>query len=334
MEIKEQLNEEKQKAFVEELLRSGYNLVKENLGKKSFFKTDDSYSLEKLLNNIRNNNFPLLYRSLYYLLKEDFVDKDNLFTNLLKYKFHCEKKETGITDFNKYNIYDNNYDIHLSIHSKKFHIAHHEMHHFTTFFYRGDCVDAGLMHYDVEKENDEYKAKNMIGLGINEGVTDLLTNLEIFDGKPFKIVDGEVEGVGYPVSYQYAKCLGKIIGVDKLKEFYYSGNLFGLVDEMAKYTDKGSALAFIRKLDVLCEHLDKQDYYEYIDEFHNDDDRIEDCSNFLLKLSNNKYGKDVIGDDIVKIMDGECIVPGSNSVQYWPSQIKEAFKMTIESMNK
>lgn len=334
MEIKEQLNEEKQRLLVETMLRKGYNLVKEELGKKAFFKNDDSYSLERLIENLRNNSIPKLYTALAHLLEDPFVNKTCLYTNLLKYRFEIGKTSGGNENFNQGHLSDNDYEIQLSIKSKDFYIVLHEMTHFSAFHYRGDSVDNGFLHYDVRKEGNEIIKENFLGTGINEGMTDFLTSLEICDNEPYQMVDGKIVGTTYPVGYQYAKCLSKVIGIDKMKEFYYNGNLEGLIDEMAKYSDRSQAMAFIRKVDGLIDHIDRTGNMEWIDEFHNDDDRIKECGRYLYNLSINKYGKDVIGEDLFYEVKSYQLKPEINGPQFYPKQLIEAYQKVEENMAK
>ncbi len=62
------LNNERQAPVVTTLLKNGYLLIKDTLGKRTCFKDDNSYSYEALMENIKRNQFPLLYEGLYYLL--------------------------------------------------------------------------------------------------------------------------------------------------------------------------------------------------------------------------------------------------------------------------
>lgn len=335
MEIKEQLNEEKQRLLVETMLRKGYNLVKEELGKKAFFKNDDSYSLERLIENLRNNSIPKLYTALAHLLEDPFVNKTCLYTNLLKYRFEISKDSSEkVKNLNRFHLEEDDYEIKLSVEDNNIHAALHEMNHFSSYFHRGNCADAGLSHYDIEEDEKGFYATNAIGEGLNEGMTDFLTSLEIFDNEPYKNIDDKIIGIAYPVSYQFAKCLTKVIGIDKMKEFYYNGNLEGLIDEMAKYSDKGQTMAFIRKVDGLFEHLDRTGYIDWTDEFHNDDERIKDCGRYLYKLSMNKYGEDVIGEDLFYEVVGTQLKKEINKPQFYPQQLIEAYQKVEENMTK
>ena len=97
---------------------------------------------------------------------------------------------------------------------------------------------------------------------------------------------------------------------------------------------KWQTMAFIRKVDGLFERLDRTGYIDWTDEFHNDDERIKDCGRYLYKLSMNKYGKDVIGEDLFYEVVGEQSKEEIDRPQFYPQQLIEAYQKVEENMAK
>jgi hypothetical protein len=112
----------------------------------------------------------------------------------------------------------------------------HELLHLSSMIKRGLKSCIGFNHrYTAPYANVS------IGMGINEGYTDLLN--ERFFGvvndkgiyECFKIISGVVEDV---------------IGKDKMMKLYFSANLNGLIYELAKYSSHEEAKAFIVNCDL------------------------------------------------------------------------------------
>lgn len=78
------------------------------------------------------------------------------------------------------------------------------------------------------------------GKGLNEGYTDLLAH-RYFGHTGYRI--------GYPLEYQYAYALERIVGQKKMENWYMSANPALLVRELEKYDSTDNILYFIKLLD-------------------------------------------------------------------------------------
>ena len=77
-----------------------------------------------------------------------------------------------------------------------------------------------------------------IGVGINEGYTELLT--QRFTKRNYS----------YIYETYIANIIEKTIGKDKMQKLYFSANLFGIIDELSKYETKDKVIQFIQAIDL------------------------------------------------------------------------------------
>lgn len=108
-----------------------------------------------------------------------------------------------------------------------------------------------------------------IGLGINEGYTDLL-NERIFNVKN--------NGGLYEMYKIVSEMLENVVGKDKMTQLYFTANLKGLVLEMSKYISQHETKKFIINLDLMVKTPNK----------------INDIIEYLLNLYNNKTKNDIV----------------------------------------
>lgn len=88
------------------------------------------------------------------------------------------------------------------------------------------------------------------GDGLNEGYTDLLAH-RYFEMAGFKIA--------YILECQYAKMLEKIVGREKMENYYISSDPAGLIKELEKYDSHDNIIDFIKLLDVINNPKDSSD---------------------------------------------------------------------------
>lgn len=89
-----------------------------------------------------------------------------------------------------------------------------------------------------------------IGMGINEGYTELLSQryfIEDSDPSP-----------NYDYSVHIAKKLEILVGKEKMKKYYLNANLPGLINELKKYSSEKDISEFITGTDFLYNHLDNK----------------------------------------------------------------------------
>lgn len=90
------------------------------------------------------------------------------------------------------------------------------------------------------------QVKNLyrIGIGLNEGYTQLLTE-RLDETSNMQTYEDEV---------RIAYSLEKIIGKDKMQELYFNTNLTGLIEEIGKLSSKEEATKFVMNVDYISKY--------------------------------------------------------------------------------
>ena len=112
------------------------------------------------------------------------------------------------------------------------HTLVHELLHAASSYRAGDKFGSG---FHIRDNNGS------IGVGINEGYTDYLTN---------NILNHE-RGIGYTYEVKVIELLELIVGDKKLLNFYFKSDLYGLVNELSKYQDMNRVKQFILDMDTI-----------------------------------------------------------------------------------
>ncbi len=133
--------------------------------------------------------------------------------------------------FRKFNIFIAEYDcVKNIIYITSNHSLAHELTHASSSYYDGDDY-SGL-------------SQNGLGIGINEGYTELLTERYYFHGD------------SYPVERKIANNLEKITEKDKMEECYYTANLYDFVEELKQYDSEENVLNFLNCVDIISDLVD------------------------------------------------------------------------------
>lgn len=116
-------------------------------------------------------------------------------------------------------------------------IIYHELFHMASSVYEYSYIHSGFSHTNLD-------TKDRIGKGLNEGYTELLSN------RYFSLENA-------PSSYYLESVLAKgvelLIGKEKMESLYLTSNLNGLIDELAKYSDKEKVEVFLSGIDNLTD---------------------------------------------------------------------------------
>lgn len=198
----------------------------------------------KLIRKYNNNNFNTIKKTPNIGKIEKVVIKDKKIKEF-------EKKLLNIKYFNYSFFYHNvrtlKIDRHESLSKYKVFIANynpiknvinitdeksfpHELNHMSSSYYDGDDY-SGL-------------SQNGLGIGINEGYTELLTERYYFHGD------------SYPVERKIANNLEKITEKDKMEECYYTANLYDFVEELKQYDSEENVLNFLNCVDIISDLVD------------------------------------------------------------------------------
>lgn len=125
------------------------------------------------------------------------------------------------------------------------------IHHITINqkYYKKDVLSHELMHAASSFDYNDKRGTGFhqkIGVGINEGYTDLISQRYFCKD----INTAEIEG-GYPYNKVVSEIVETIIGKRKMLDLYFHGNLKGLVEELSKYQSEDKVKQFILDLDTI-----------------------------------------------------------------------------------
>ena len=177
-----------------------------------------NFVYSKYIENFKNTMIKVLNEEDYNILES------NLNNNIVKFnrKFKDNASTSGDYDFeNKIiTLYGHPYPTTI----------YHELFHASSSYHDRNIKDikSGFHH------------QGLVGLGLNEGYTELLTNR--FFGKQ--------KDSGYLNECHYASLIEKLVGADKMQTLYFKSNLNGLIAEMGKYNSLENIKKFLDNLNV------------------------------------------------------------------------------------
>lgn len=200
--------------------------------------------------------------NLQYLAKSEFLKYVEEFKNVITKNISSSNLTNFYNNINNLTITTANYDLLKILFGKNLSATYntktnkiklnsngmenesifHELFHMASAVFKENVLYTGFKQYNLS-------SKSEIGIGINEGYTQLLTE-KFFSDKP---------NTKYSYTYEkdIASQLEKIIGEDTMQRFYFNSNLFGLISELEKYASKQEVMAFITNLDFICKQSNK-----------------------------------------------------------------------------
>lgn len=274
---------------VEQFIKEDFLINRKDIGFKSDLKAYQEYNGIKLLKNIRQNRFSSIYEALGIILNEPFVNKKQLYINLMNYRHEVEGEKVR----NRIYIHEDalSYEMIIlypdeNIDGVSLMDSVHELDHFASFkFKKGQGYSMGFMEYRYAPaiQNEKYQ-------GLNEGFTEYLMAMQVNNGN-FVTKSGYY--CFYVVCSQYAKCLSKIIGFDKMKELYYNADIESLKEIMNQYNKQEDTEKFLECLDHIYRLEDKEKEIKF------ESEEIIFCNQFLENFSISKFGRNIVTEDIV-----------------------------------
>lgn len=120
-------------------------------------------------------------------------------------------------------------------------IISHELMHAASSFKNGRQIITGFCQCYIKP------FMSVIGVGLNEGYTEVLSNRYIIDKN--LIVNGK--DTGYKYERAVAELVELIVGKDKMINMYFHGDLEGLINELSKYQNEMLVKEFILDLDTI-----------------------------------------------------------------------------------
>lgn len=194
-------------------------ILSQNLGK-------DILKFKKVLEeNINNEEFNFLFKNLKTLkTKEKIFFLKYLLLHFTGGNYNPKKNKINVLNFIKDEV------------------INHELFHMATSVYdnKKDFAFCGFMQIN-------YKTRDYIGSGLNEGYTQLLT--ERYFGETNEIA------VSYKICMFFSKKLEEIIGKDKMQSLYLNANLTELINELKKYDTEENIIKFIKSLDTILKYI-------------------------------------------------------------------------------
>lgn len=151
-----------------------------------------------------------------------------------------------------------------------------------------------------------------LGEGLNEGCTQFFVCQDM--GLDSLVLPINKENKIYyinPIGTALCRLLSFIVGKEQLRELYFSNNLQGLIDLLAKYCDGNKKLAvqWIKKMDQLLSLV--KEYYQngFVDYSGLLIPTIEECQQFLIYVFYQKNGNNLLSSSSKKDFD-ECVIVG------------------------
>lgn len=190
--------------------------------------------------NINKNLSPMANKIINVFLRK--IEKYPYNSKIMEFNLKTIKFEYQNMDYayGKYDFFDNT----VLFNKLNLNVLFHELLHMSTTYIDEErqMVFCGF---------SELSENFSFGIGLNEGYTELLTS-RLTNRKSSYITEIQLENpsIAYSVNIQACQLIEQIIGKEKLEKYYFDLNVMGLIDELAKYTDKKSTIAFIKKLDL------------------------------------------------------------------------------------
>ncbi len=179
----------------------------------------------------------------------------------------------------------------------------HELFHMSSSIYKDHVIYYGFSQCQTKPNIIK------IGIGLNEGYTELLTKRYFGDD------NGKARN---PYIYQtvISSLIEEIVGKEKMESLYLNANLRGLIDEMKQYISEDEIMKFISSMDFITSYM----YDKKIGSSKNDmiNNSLKAISRFLIICYSKKIiqDPDTYEDKMVKFIAKLSINPTINGHQY------------------
>ena len=123
----------------------------------------------------------------------------------------------------------------------------HEIFHLASSVVSKNCIYSGFQQWNR-------KSGIIIGIGLNEGYTNLLDKRYFGDYVPEKSKDLEYT---YMISTSIAALLENFVGQENMERWYFTADLDSLVDYLSKYISRDECVTFLLAMDNVFKLVDK-----------------------------------------------------------------------------
>lgn len=149
-------------------------------------------------------------------------------------------------------------------------VIYHELLHVASTYKKDKTFYSGF---------SQIKDTTTVGIGINEGYTQLLTDKLI---KTISLLQP------YETESRIAGEIERIVGQDKMQELYFRADLPGLIAELSKYATRNEVIKFINEVDFAHNYKYKKFRKEDV---HMIKEVFDDINNFLSRsIERKEYG--------------------------------------------
>ena len=210
-----------------------------------------------------------------------------------------------IPQFNKLLVFSDSYRL----------IIFHELMHMSSSVKKNGLIYNGLQ---------QSIGNSTIGRGINEGVTQLLTERyfeEYLDNDKYE---------AYPYEVSVAKALEMIIGEDIVRNSYFRNDLSGLMKNLSKYAPENKVKEFIINMDLVNESILIRDPLVRSQKLHAMKKAIDSINTFLMECYKTKLA---LLDDKDKEKNMEEFINLLNKENYYKMIKYDFSKFQILSAN-
>ena len=170
-------------------------------------------------------------------LVQEFPDVDctNLYNNINELRIRNESFLTTINHLGGYYDPTSNRLVYNNKFPEAYRrtIMYHELLHMASSYKSDKKIYSGFSQVDN---------KIIVGMGINEGYTQLLTE---------RINPKITLAIPYEFENKIVRKIEQIVGQDKMQDLYFKADLPGLIDEMTKYSTRSEVIKFINEVDFV-----------------------------------------------------------------------------------
>jgi len=217
------LDKENKQGFIEKRNFQKIYLTDKAKSVSNKFRDDVHLFINRICSSNSDIDFTLLGKNLSSLKIK--VDPKFIY-------YFCFEKESRAN----YTVGNNTISL-LKVDARK-NIFHELFHTASSYEGQNGFLFAGFRQYRI--------LDSSIGLGLNEGYTQLLTERYFYDLDITK---------SYPLEVKAARNLESIIGREKMEKLYFKADLYGLKEECEQYYGVDSKFEqFLRDLDWVCSH--------------------------------------------------------------------------------
>lgn len=167
---------------------------------------------------------------------------------------------------------------------------YHELLHLASSYYKDGVSYSGFKQHN-------YKKRKSIGTALSEGYTSLLTS---------KFFGDKVKNKSYAIFSFISSSIEEVIGDKKMESFYFTSNLWALVNNLALYVPRNEVIKFLKDTDDLFKTT--RNFKKVIDNNISTINKANSIQDFLFKLYIAKLKKDnyvdnMGYDDLYKVIE-------------------------------